>query len=221
MNCSEFRRSVGAEPNIDAEALRAHAVECEACARYWREVQQMDGLIHRALKIDAPSSSVAHPAQRMRARYWAAAASFAAAIAAGSLLWIGEPAPSLAREVAQHARHEADALVSTAARVDEAQLAAVLEQSGVRLSPGAMHVSYAMSCAFRGREVPHLVVQTGEGPVTVLVLRRESVAEPIEFEEAGFRGVITPAPQGALAVLTRGAGVEDATQAVLQALEYL
>ena len=38
--------------------------------------------------------------------------------------------------------------------------------------------------------VPHLVVQTEMGPVTVMVLVHESVAKPVPFEEQGYRGVI-------------------------------
>ena len=39
---------------------------------------------------------------------------------------------------------------------------------------GAGLVSYANSCVFRGHHVPHLVVQTEAGPVTVMVLVHES-----------------------------------------------
>ena len=73
------------------------------------------------------------------------------------------------------------------------------------LNPDAGTVSYARSCRFRGRMVPHLVVQTEMGPVTVMVLVHESVAKPVPFDEQGYRGVIVPVPgHGSLAVLARG-----------------
>jgi hypothetical protein len=72
------------------------------------------------------------------------------------------------------------------------------------LSQAAGIVSYANSCSFRGYVVPHLVIQTGSGPVTVMVLVHENVAKSVPFDEQGYRGVIVPVPgHGSLAVLTR------------------
>jgi hypothetical protein len=66
-------------------------------------------------------------------------------------------------------------------------------------------VSYAQSCEFRGRHVPHLVVQTAMGPITVMVLVHETVSKATPFDEEGYRGVILPVPgHGSLAVLARG-----------------
>jgi hypothetical protein len=59
--------------------------------------------------------------------------------------------------------------------------------------------------------VPHLVIQTASGPVTVMVLLHEHVARSKRFDEQGYRGVIVPvAGHGSLAVLTRGASVDSA-----------
>ncbi len=86
------------------------------------------------------------------------------------------------------------------------ELREVLRNSHLRLAGGAGIVSYASSCQFRGHRVPHLVIQTESGPVTVMVLVHEPVAAPVNFDEQGYRGVIVPvAGHGSLAVLTRGA----------------
>ena len=83
----------------------------------------------------------------------------------------------------------------------------MLRDSHVRLAAGAGVVSYASSCAFRGHHVPHLVIQTESGPVTVMVLVHERVQKPVQFDEQGYRGVIVPvAGHGSLAVLTHGPG---------------
>jgi hypothetical protein len=66
-------------------------------------------------------------------------------------------------------------------------------------------VSYAQSCLFRGRHVPHLVVQTDMGPVTVMVLVHENVTAARTFDEGGYRGTIVPVPgHGSIAVLVKG-----------------
>jgi hypothetical protein len=80
-------------------------------------------------------------------------------------------------------------------------------------------VVYAHACWFRDRYVPHLVVQTSTGPVTVLVLAGESARRVEHFEEGGYSGVIAPAPNGAVAVLGRGAtDLEEPLQRVQRAL---
>jgi uncharacterized protein DUF3379 len=81
----------------------------------------------------------------------------------------------------------------------------VLHDSHVRLNPAAGMVSYARSCRFRGYQVPHLVVQTDLGPVTVMVLVHETLSKPTPFDEEDYRGILLPAAgHGSLAVLARG-----------------
>jgi hypothetical protein len=80
-----------------------------------------------------------------------------------------------------------------------------LAESHVRLKANAGLVSYANSCLFRGHQVPHLVVQTDAGPVTVMVLTHESARTSMRFDEHGYRGMIMPIPgHGSIAVLERG-----------------
>jgi hypothetical protein len=64
-------------------------------------------------------------------------------------------------------------------------------------------ISYAQSCWFRGRYVPHLVVQTPDGPVTIMVLPDEESDRRVAFAEQGYHGVLVPTQRGSLAVLAR------------------
>jgi Protein of unknown function (DUF3379) len=112
-------------------------------------------------------------------------------------------------------------MVRTPASVDRADLQEILARSGVRLKDIG-RVSYAMSCTFRGHRVPHLVVQTQTGPVTVLLLPEErSITEPQALDEGGYAGVILPAPRGGIAVLGTGAPIAEVAAAVLGAIEYI
>ena len=81
--------------------------------------------------------------------------------------------------------------------------------AGLALDITSDKIMYAQSCWFRGHYVPHLVIQTARGPATVLILRHEQVRARRTFHEAGMTGVIVPAEQGGIAVLTRGAGDLD------------
>jgi hypothetical protein len=132
-----------------------------------------------------------------------AASVLVALIAAGSL-WIAAPHASLAAAVVAHMAGEPDAWARTDVPVPPDALGPVLAAAHMALDPAAGTVSYAQSCPFRGHHVPHLVVQTDMGPVTVMVLVHESVTKSEPFDEEGYRGVIVPLPgHGSMAVLAR------------------
>jgi hypothetical protein len=64
-------------------------------------------------------------------------------------------------------------------------------------------VVYANACPFRGQRVPHFVVQTPTGPMTIMLLAHQRVAERMAFSEQGYRGVLLPAGDGSVALLSR------------------
>ncbi len=124
-------------------------------------------------------------------------------------LWLAAPGPSLAADVVTHMAEEPEAWRSTDVAVTAARLQTAIGDSHMRLAEGAGIVSYAHSCGFRGHQVPHLVIQTGTGPVTVMVLVHEQVSKSVQFDEQGYRGVIVPAAgHGSLAVLARGSAAD-------------
>ena len=141
----------------------------------------------------------------MRRGWLAMAASVLIGLVVAGSLWLAAPDSSLAADVVAHMAGEPQAWARTDVPVPPPELAVVLRDSNMRLDPNAGMVSYARSCLFRGHRVPHLVVQTEMGPVTVMVLVHESVPKPVRFDEEGYRGMIVPVPgHGSLAVLARG-----------------
>jgi hypothetical protein len=220
MNCMEFRRAVGADPRTEAPEVLRHAEACAACARYRDELLRMDQLIHRALNVEVLLSPARVSVRRSLPR-WAAAASVIAGVALSLFIWLSAPREAFAEQLVAHVEGEAQSLIRTTDIVEPERLNDVLARSRVRLKPGAGAVSYAMSCWFRGHYVPHLVVQTDRGPVTVLLLPQEHDVKQREvFDEGGFHGVMLPAPRGALAVLGRDAQAEEVAERFLRAVEY-
>ena len=222
MNCNDFRQAIGAQPGLESPELAEHAATCPECARYRDEMRRMDALILQALRVDV-SSSKARVSARPVATVWRLAASLVLAVILGSVLWLARPKPSLADQVVDHAEGEAFAIVRTSERASPEDIAAAFAGSGVKLRPNSMQVSYAVSCSFRGHQVPHLVVQTARGPVTVLVLRYEHPARQAKaqhFDEDGFSGVIVPAPEGSIAVLGREEWADEAVAEVIRGLQY-
>ena len=225
MNCEELRTIVGAEPNSTNPEVLAHIERCPDCARYREEMQAMDRLIYRALAVEAPSGQDATQLlSRKRAtapRLWRMAASVLFTVLVGAIsLWLLTPRESFAQEAIVHVIHEQSSLVRTSETVDEARLEQIMSAAGLRLKPGAARVSYAQYCEFRGQRIPHLVVQTEKGPVTVLVVPHVPTQKQERIDEEGFEGMIVPAPRGVIVVLGQNVPVDDVAWTVLSALEY-
>jgi len=246
MECLEFRREAGADPRHLGTEAAAHRNACAACAESLRRTLELDERILAALRVPVPDRARAgrasvspgpaalgrHEARQPgrvvgfpvveRRRWMALAASIVGGVVVGSLLWVGSPRPSLAEDLVEHMGHEPEAMLSTPSGADPALVAAVLERAGVRMRPGAATISYASTCRFRGEKVPHLVVQTAAGPMTVMVLRHEKAAAPVNFDEGGYAGTIVPAGPGSIAVIGHAptADLDEVARQVRSAVQW-
>ena len=217
MEHSQYRAAIMADPhNADAE-LRAHREACAECRAFTEKLLKFESRLERALRVDIPPKADVLPFARKRGsaataprRWMALAASILLGAAIVGGVWLSLPQPSLAAAVVAHMAGEPEAWQRTEA-VPQPELADVLKDSKLRLKPDAGIVSYASSCAFRGHRVPHLVVQTAKGPVTVMVLVHEAARQVTPFDSEGYRGTIVPVPgHGSIAVLMRDSGISAA-----------
>jgi hypothetical protein len=218
MDHAHYRSAILAEPHSADAELRAHREACAECRAFTEQVLKFESRLERAMRVDiAPQADVlqferkrsnAAPAAR---RWMAIAASvlLGAAIVGG--VWLSLPQPGLAAAVVAHMAGEPEAWRRTDIAVPQPELAEVLKDSKLRLKSDAGIVSYASSCTFRGHRVPHLVVQTSSGPVTVMVLVHESARRVTQFDDQGYRGTIVPVPgHGSIAVLMRDPAISAA-----------
>lgn len=223
MNCQHATLLVGADPFASSPELTDHLQSCPHCAEFHREMLGLEANIRRALEGPPPAvpetkatASIANirdtrPApKRTRSapwRGWALAASLVVAVVGAG--WLLRPSDTLARDVVAHVQGEPDSWKSTQV-VDVHAVEELLHKAGVSNSNlVSREVMYAQYCLFRGHFVPHLVLHTAQGPVTVMVLPEEHVRDRQTFSEGGYSGIIVPAPHGSLAVLSRGASTMD------------
>lgn len=224
ISCLEFRRQAGAEPASGGPDFDAHRRECAACARHQDELRAMDALIARALAVDP--ARIRKPAAgaggvpATRRRYLAIAASLVAGLSVGLVLLVSAPRASIAREVVDHIMHEPGTM-NLLEPVAAGALAGVLDPEGTRLRAGIGDVTFAARCVHQGHVVPHLVVRTPEGAVTVLLLRHREIDEPVRISDSGLEGVVLPAPRGSIAIV--GQGLKDPAgiaQKVFEAVDW-
>ncbi len=205
MNCAEYRRALLADPAGRSDEISRHARSCLECAHFTRKAQAFESRLQRALHIPVDAPAGAGALRRAQPRWLGLAASLMAGVGLAVTLWLSSPRSGLAHAVIEHMAEEPAAWDATSERVDAARLEEILHASKLRLKAPLSQVSYAQSCAFRGHQVPHLVLQSGRGAVTVMVLSHETISREQNFDEAGYHGLLVPiAGHGSLAVLQRG-----------------
>ena len=219
MNCEQARLLIGAEPRSAAPELAEHLKSCAACAQLREEMLAFETRIERALQ--SPPDIARRPMRAAQWRPWALAASVLFATFAGVGVWLLRPSDSLAHDVVTHVQHEPDSWLA-AQQLNAQSIGGALHGAGVALDLTSDKITYAQSCWFHGHYVPHLVVQTAQGPATVLILRHEQVRGARSFHEAGFNGIIVPATQGgSIAVLARGGDVDVLAHQMQQEVRWL
>jgi hypothetical protein len=249
MRCEEFRRTLDGDPGADFPGRAGHAAACADCARYAADSAVFERRLAAALTVDVPDFGIRLPDDHdhdadggdkvvslekrrrggVRWRGLPAWAGVAAALVLAfglTLQFTGGPrelGPSaLAAEVIGHMDHEPYSRVVTDDAVPGAELGRVLAPAVSRLDAGRVGlVTYAKTCPINGRDVPHLVVQGADGPVTLLLLAGEKLDAPVPLEGDGFHGVILPVGDGSIAIVgEKGHSVDDVTENIRGALDW-
>ena len=108
---------------------------------------------------------------------------------------------SLGDEVLAHLDHEPWALRVTDVPVTDERLARVVPASLAVFSRDDALITYAAPCIINGKKAPHLVIQGQYGPVTIILLPDEKVAEATPLDGENVRGVILPVGEGSIAII--------------------
>lgn len=233
MNCEEYREAITADPSYDAGA--AHLGECAACQAYRAEILALDETITKALNIgvrplDMPELPALEPqkvvALKPRARlvstWLAAAATVAIAAVVGFRMLATDVAyDSLKDEILAHLDHEPAALVVSDTPVSDRRLKRVVPSNISTLGHSAGLVTYARTCVINGKNIPHLVIQGQQGPVTLLLMPDETVDAAIDLNGEHTSGVLLPVGKGSIAIIgNRGEQIAPIASNVLKSVAW-
>jgi hypothetical protein len=196
-DCRHARLHIGADPQDLPADVAAHLSGCAECRRFRDETLALDGRLHAALEL---------PLERFRAKAppakrFALAASLLVALVLAGGVWVLRPANALARDLVTHVEEEADSW-GASQRLQPEEIAAILRTAGAHFDT-SLAVVYGYPCPFRGRPIAHLVVRTASGPRTIMLLPHDHVRWRKKFSQDGLEGVLLPAGEGSIAVLSR------------------
>ncbi|HEY3645155.1 MAG TPA: DUF3379 family protein [Gammaproteobacteria bacterium] len=215
VTCLDVRRILGAEPQRRDAGIAEHLNDCPGCANFARDMLALDTRLEAAFKVPVPEGLEARIVldgslknNRRAWRPWlAAAASIAMVALLTSFAWHhSHPSDAtIAAAVVKHIENpeEIEAIAPDRALIhDAAYVQGVMQTAGAAMQGGLDDVTYAQVCLFRGERVAHLVVHGANGPVTILLLRHTHVDKTVPVDEHGFHGVIIPAGEGSIAIVT-------------------
>jgi hypothetical protein len=251
MNCQEFEQRAWAEPNCDEPEFVRHMNECPDCGPAAAELRAFDSEIGASLRVDCPEGLAARIRARHALQDADVAATGSGLVTRlrdwlfGNPGWVGAYAAAatvllvvgvlrggldgseprlmpLDQLVAEHTLEEQFA-TKVNMPVPRGEIEAMFGQLGARLVADLDGVTFANGCVMEnGIKGAHLVLDTPQGKVTVLVIPHRTVETARTLRFADYQGRITPYGQGSLAVVGSHADVlEPVEQRLRQAVRWL
>ncbi len=224
INCTVFAQRLGSNPGTIDESMSAHASSCVSCATLQAELTQFDSAMRVAFDVDVPAGLGQLPVEvtqieatdnvvplkradtqqssSMNKPMFALAATLLLGVGAFFGFQLSEISNPLPEAVIAHVEHEPNLLKGDWSVVPASRVSAVLTSGHVSLNGDIGTVRHAGLCLFRGNKVAHVVVQSTNGPVTVMLLPQEKTESITSFDEEGYRGVLIPVGEGSIAVIS-------------------
>jgi hypothetical protein len=239
MECKDYIEAIAADPSGSFEGCE-HSQGCEACREFRDEMVTLDQKIARALEINVPelampelppigeedSNVVNLPFKRegrSKVPVWLGlAASVVVAIVLGMKFFEEDVVyPSLGAEIMAHLDHEARSMRVTDDAVSDRRLDKVLREDVAEMNRDIGIVSYARTCEINGNEIPHLVIQGKQGPITLLLLPDEKIDGVVPLVGEGTQGVLLPVGDGSIAIVgERGERLEELEEQLVDSVKW-
>jgi len=229
MRCEDFRQQLIREPDEMSDAMASHMESCEPCRAIATQCLAMDDVLREAMAVEVPANlgqtvmmqKILQRKRRSSMPLLALAATVMLGIGLSAGLFLGGGNDELPGHLVAHIEHELLLLEPSADVVSIDRVSYVLSQVNMELRADVGRVRHAGLCVFEGQKVPHLVVHTQNGPVTVMILPERTVKRVQSFDNGEFSGVIVPNGRGAIAIIGgESQDLEPVRQRFEQAVEY-
>ncbi|RRJ84047.1 DUF3379 family protein [Aestuariirhabdus litorea] len=249
MNCMEFRRLSLEDPQRLPVLAEQHRQQCPSCQGYYRKLLQQERLLEQAFTVSVPEelgariilrqqlalreergrlpeakrrTATSGRAQAVRQRLLGAAlAASLLAVAVGLLLPRAEAPDSIARMLVNHVAEEAFSLESSE-RVTRGRLVDTLHAVDLESLAPLDGVTFAGNCLLDGQLIAHLVVQTPQGAVTVLMMPNRRLRSIDVEAQAGARVQTVAFNEGAMALIgPRDGNLDQIRERVLSSVRVL
>ncbi len=235
MNCDDYKQAIAANP--DDVAAAAHVQDCGDCMAYREDMQAFNQSLKAAMEIkvpdlkllDLPDIDVADNVVSLHKRrvkslptWFALAATVVLAVFIGVRFSSDtHDGDSLENQLLAHMDHEPYAMQVSAKPVSDSRLARVVPAKIATMDHDAGLITYAQSCTINGHEVPHLVIQGKNGPITILLMPEEMVSENSRINGENVEGVILKVGDGSVAIIgEREEDLEEVKQNILDSVKW-
>jgi hypothetical protein len=214
LNCDEYREAIAADPAFEGGA--SHVAACSDCQAYQREMLALNVKIAKAMQLGVPDLKMPElpkietgnvavlPARKrwLNPMLFAVAATVVLATSISlRVSGVFQSYGSLAEEVLAHMDHEPGALRVTDQPVSDKRLARAVPAKLAIFDRDASLITYAQPCKINGKNVPHLVIQGEHGPITILLMPEEKIAEAMPIDGTNVKGLILPVGEGSIAIV--------------------
>jgi hypothetical protein len=234
MQHAEFRRLFGADPRRTEPAILEHRRDCAECAKHADDLEKIDGLVAGALD-DVPVPAARPPwevetkavqgrwdATRFNSPRWYALAATVLLTLFVALVWTAtsRDRETLIADILKHAEKERGIFTASSKRIENPKVEAALKKAGAELI-AELPVSIARICKVRGNVAPHLIIQTRDGAVHVMVLSEERFWRSHSFARNGYQGKLVPQGKHSFAVIgTSHAAVDEGAALAKKGIDW-
>ncbi|MCW8929794.1 MAG: DUF3379 domain-containing protein [Gammaproteobacteria bacterium] len=239
MDDLEFRKNAVIEPgNQDPEFLKK-AKQTPNNHRFVEKQQAFNKTLQSTLEISTPENLAdriilaqqltqhkLHQTQK-RQKQWrnwlggSIAASLIIALSLQMILPTTFNSTALAQEVVNHVKNDTHAL-DVQMNVPKTRIDSMLASYGGRLNGPIGKVSFLGHCIIGEHTGIHMVINTSEGVVTVLLLPTQKVDKVSLLKESQLSGILYPSLKGSIAIISEQAeAIEETRQHIDQNLNWI
>ena len=228
MNCLESRRLLLASPRYRTPELEAHLAGCADCSRVVFQLADLDRSIEEAARVPVPdglAERVLRTRRRPPARRFAIAALVLVASAALGLalprVWeaytitrpvqaVGPTHPAVT--AISFVVEQQPALLEEGRAGDPAIMEEGLRRLGLSMKTGEVTVDYVGKCYMPEPECDHIVLNTPDGQVSVILVPDYPVEAQVLVADRRMSALVSPAGTGGYIVVAQSPKVARRTE---------